>query len=355
MSRIIIWSLLLVMFSFFETDNGTAFGQINFGQTGVSAEDEKDDDKKKDNKDGAQSEIDDKGTTLGAPVTYKYKAGMVFEASQGSPCNNIVGTVPIPMDFREQKVRIIEETVPRNAKISYRNLREGGARQLVMKMRQLRPGQQVEASVLLEVVRYSQQIPEKTDRYRIPKRTPREMRYYLRNSPYIEADSRKVRDLARKAIQGKENDWDKVQAMFQFVRDNVKYKEELAEKPIRGALAAIRNQEGDCEDMCALFIAMCRSQDVPARLVRVPGHCYAEFFLWDDKDQGHWFPAQVAGDDPLGGISDTRVILQKGDSFHLPEAPREESLYVKELFTGSVREGGSDPKFKFIQEVNGQP
>ncbi|MDO5567590.1 MAG: transglutaminase family protein, partial [Planctomycetia bacterium] len=258
MSRICMWSLLLTVGLLFVVDNSTAFGQINFGQTGSSAED-KETAKDKKNKGDDQDVNETNGTSLGSPITYKYKAGMVFEASQGSPCTNIIGTVPIPMDFREQKVRIIEEIVPRNAKISYRSVREGGARQMVMKMRQLRPGQQIEASVLLEVVRYSQQIPEKTDIYRIPKRTPREMRYYLHNSPYIEADSRKVRELVKKAVEGKENDWDKVNAIFQFVRDTVKYKEEMAEKPMRGALAAIRNQEGDCEDMCALFIAMCRA------------------------------------------------------------------------------------------------
>ncbi|MDD3585567.1 MAG: transglutaminase domain-containing protein [Thermoguttaceae bacterium] len=354
MSRIYMGSLLLATSLLFATHNGIAFGQIDFGKTGGNIESGETGKDKKNKVQDDQDVNEVGGTTLGSPITYKYKAGMVFEASQGSPCTNIIGTVPVPMDFREQKVRIIEEIVPRNAKISYRALREGGARQMVMKMRQLRPGQQIEATVLFEVVRYSQQLPENTSIYRIPKRTPREMRFYLHNSPYIEADSRKVRELVKKATQGKENDWDKVQAMFQCVRDTVKYKEEMAEKPMRGALAALRNQEGDCEDMCALFIAMCRSLEVPARLVRVPGHCYAEFYLWDDKDKGHWFPAQVAGDEAMGKISDTRIILQKGDSFHLPESPREESLYVKELFTGSVKEGGTDPKFKFIQEVNGQ-
>ena len=123
---------------------------------------------------------------------------------------------------------------------------------------------------------------------------------------------------------------------------------------MRGALAALKTNEGDCEDMSALFISMCRAIDVPARLVRVPGHCWAEFYLTDDAKQGYWFPAQVAGTEGLGSLQDDRVILQKGDSFHIPEEPKEDQLYVKELFMGTVKDGGPDPKYQFIQETDGK-
>ena len=106
--------------------------------------------------------------------------------------------------------------------------------------------------------------------------------------------------------------------------------------------------------MSALFIAMCRAIEIPARLVRVPGHCWAEFYLVDDEKNGYWFPAQVAGTEELGSMQDTRVILQKGDSFRLPESPKEEELYVKELFMGVVKEGGPDPQYQFIQETDGR-
>lgn len=291
-----------------------------------------------------------RGVTLVTPINRKYRAGMVFEASQDSPCSDIFGSVPVPMDFPEQKVRLLEENFADAARVSYRELKEGGAKELVLRMRTLRAGQRVEVTVLMEVTRYQQIIPQYTDCYVIPKKLDRDFRNYLKESPFIEADSRKIRDLAKKITKDLPQDWGKVQAIFDFVRQNVKYKEELAEKSIRGAIAALRNGEGDCEDMCALFIAMCRSIDVPARLVRVPGHCYSEFYLWDEKNNGHWFPAQVAGTEALGGLQDTRIILQKGDCFRLPESSRTDTLYVKELFTGTTKEGALDPRFEFIQQ-----
>lgn len=283
----------------------------------------------------------------------KYRAGMVFEARQGGPCDNITGTVPVPLDFPEQKVRIIEENFPKNARVYYRELKEGGVKQLVLKMPTLRPGQKIEATVLFEVTKYALLAPKETKGFVIPKKATKKTRQYLRDSIYFESDSRMVRNAAKTAVADKKGAWDKVEGIFQYVRDNVQYKEELKQGQIRGALSALRTKAGDCEDMCALFISMCRAQNIPARLVWVEGHCYAEFYLEDTKGESHWFPAQVAGTEPLGGMADTRIILQKGDNFKVPEDPQSTVPYVKELFTGSVKNNGPDPKYQFIKEISG--
>ncbi|MDO5553257.1 MAG: transglutaminase-like domain-containing protein [Planctomycetia bacterium] len=310
------------------------FGEITQEQEGTDAGDE-----------------EARGVTYGVPQITKYRAGIIFQAQANSPCNSIVATCPVPMEFPEQKVRILEEEFPQRLSAKYRDLKEGGARQLVVKMSTLRPGQRMEVFTIFEVTRLPAIAPAKTDCYHIPSRTPREFRAYLRDNSFIESGSRNITRLAKELTEEKANDWQKVEALFSYIRKNVTYKEALAEAPMRGALAALKNKEGDCEDMCALFIAMCRALDIPARLVRLPGHCYAEFFLEDDKGDGHWFPAQVAGMEPLGNMQDTRIILQKGDCFHLPEEPKSESLYVKEIFTGKVSPGGKDPKYQFINEV----
>ncbi|MBQ9873140.1 MAG: transglutaminase family protein [Thermoguttaceae bacterium] len=293
-----------------------------------------------------------RGPVFGKAITHKYRAGMIFRAAANGACANVVGTAPVPMDFPEQKVRTLEEEFPRQAKVDYRDVKEGGARQLVFKMRELKAGQGVQATALYEVVRYPMSPPTEPEIYEIPKKVPNEIRRYLKAGPYIESGSKAVRSLAKQALADADGAWEKVDAIFKYVRENVQYKEILVEKPMRGALAAIKAREGDCEDQCALFIAMCRASDIPARLVRVPGHCWAEFYLVDDEKNGYWFPAQVAGTEPLGSLQDARVILQKGDSFHLPETPKEESLYVKELFMGNVKDGGGDPEHQFIQETD---
>ena len=294
------------------------------------------------------------GPILGRAVSHKYRAGMIFQAQPGGTCVNVFGSAPVPTEFPEQKVRTLEEEFPKSARVDYRDLKEGGARQLVFKMRELRGGNGVEASALFEVTRYPILPPSEPEIYQVPSKIPSDVRRYLRDGKYMQSNSRTVKTLAKETTSDCETAWDKIDAILRYVRDNIQYKEVFIEKQMRGALDALKTREGDCEDMSALFISMCRAIDVPARLVRVPGHCWAEFYLVDDEKQGFWFPAQVAGTEPLGSLQDDRVILQKGDSFRIPEEPKEDQLYVKELFMGTVKDGGPDPKYQFIQETDGK-
>lgn len=320
------------------------------------------------------------GPILGAPVSHKYRAGIMFQARPGGACTDVFGSVPVPMEFPEQKVRTLAEDFPAKVRVAYRDLKEGGARQLVFKMRELKPGEPIEATSLFEVTRYPILPPSDTSLYLIPKQVPNDVKRYLKDGKYMQSNSKTIKSLvkgvinndntdslvkansksdttesiAKKNANGEKTAWEKVDAILNYVRTNIQYKDVLVEKQMRGALDALRSHDGDCEDMSALFIAMCRAIDVPARLVRVPNHCWAEFYLVDADKNGYWFPAQVAGTDKLGELQDTRVILQKGDSFRLPESPREETLYVKELFTGKVKENGPDPMNVFIQEVDGK-
>lgn len=317
------------------------WAQVNFGALKDHAS-EGTEIKKKD-------EVPDRGPILDRSEKQKYRFGMIFEARGGGACSDIFGAVPVPMDFPEQKVRILQEDFPNRVRVFYRDLKEGGVKQLIMRAGSLRSGQKLEAFVLMEIDRKVILPPKETSVYRIPRKNPRNFRPYLREGLYMESNSKKIRDLARDLTREINADWNKVEALFQYVRKNITYQEDMAAAPIRGALAALRSKSGDCEDMCALFIALCRALDIPARLVHVPGHCFAEFYLQDEKGKGYWFPAQVAGSEPFGGMQDTRIILQKGDSFRIPES-KEDVLYVKELFTGSVKEGAPDPKYQFIRE-----
>lgn len=336
---------LAIAFSLFFIEN--SFAQVSFGSL---AEAPKESEKKTTKKKGQEETPADGGAVLGTADKKKYRYGMEFEARPGGECSDLFGSAPIPTDWPEQKVRLIEEVFPPEARTGYRDLKEGGCRQMLFKMRKLQAGQKVEAYVVLEVARFPQSAPENPNDYVVPKKLSKEMRRYLKESPYIETQDKRVKKLAKEAQNYSEAAWGQVDAVFQYVRDNVKYIEALKEKPIRGAVAAIETGQGDCEDMTALFIAVVRNLDIPARTVRVPEHCWAEFYLEDADGHGYWFPAQVAGNEPLGVLTDLRPILQKGDAFNLPESPRETTRYVKELFQGDVKQNGPDPKVQFIQE-----
>ena len=136
--------------------------------------------------------------------------------------------------------------------------------------------------------------------------------------------------LAAELTAGKEQGWERTAAIFDWVRENVKY--EFAEQ-IKPAVAALKDGQGDCEELSSLFIAICRASKIPARAVWVPGHTYPEFYLVDDRGQGHWFPCQAAGAKrEFGSMSEDRPILQKGDNFLVPEE-RGPQRYVKQFLS----------------------
>lgn len=290
------------------------------------------------------------GPVFSHPSRTKYRIGLSLEARPNGECHDIFGSVPFPMDFPDQKVHIIEDQCSDHVQIRYRDLKETGCRQLLVRIRTLYAGEKAEAIVTVEVTRFDTAPPENPDIYVVPKAISREIKRYLHESPYIEITNTKLKKTAKNVVSSDDKDWRKAEKILRYVRENVKYKEALKEKPIRGAMAALETGEGDCEDMSALFIALCRLNGIPARTVRVPEHCWAEFYLEDSEKNGYWFPAQVAGNEPLGYLTDHRIILQKGDAFHVPESGREASRYVKELFTGKVKESGADPIHQFIRE-----
>ena len=118
-----------------------------------------------------------------------------------------------------------------------------------------------------------------------------DVRQFISPSPKIESNETKIRDLARDTTKDKETAWEKVEAIYDCARSKVKYQN----GPLKGALQALKDGTGDCEEITSLIIAMCRAINVPARTVWVPGHCYPEFYLQDGEGNGHWFPCQAAG------------------------------------------------------------
>ena len=164
-------------------------------------------------------------------------------------------------------------------------------------------------------------------------------------SPGIESRHRQIITLAKSIASEHDDAWSKVEALYDQAREQVEY----VNGPFKGAIAALKDGTGDCEELSSLFIAMCRAIGVPARTVWIPGHCYAEFYLEDETGEGHWFPCQPAGSRAFGSMPEFRPILQKGDNFTVPEKPREKQRYVAEYLTGT----GGNPKVKFIRELVG--
>lgn len=288
-----------------------------------------------------------KGPTLGAETTVRIKLGVIVKAS--GLVFRAVATVPVPDDWPEQRVRIVDEEVsPAVKRLTYRTITGGGGlKQMVVEIPQLPPGQEARALVTFEVTRSAIAAPLETSLYSIPKRLPRELLLDVGPSPFIETRHPKIVAAAREAVgesaEG-QTDWEKVQALYDWTREHVTYKN----GNLKGAARALLDQEGYTDELASLFIALCRVHKIPARTVFVPGHCYAEFYLEDDEGQGHWFPCQPAGARSFGAIDEVRPVLQKGDNFKNPENPKEKLRWVKEYFHASGR--GGSPQVKFVNE-----
>ena len=262
----------------------------------------------------AQQQDQGKGVTLGKARTYRVRVGM--EMSTSGTATGLVGIVPIPIEWPEQTVRIVEEEkTPQVGRVTYRNL-EDGARQMMISVPKLRRGETARATVTYEVRRHGLVGPEATDEFRIPQRPGRDLRHYLQSGPLTNAKDASIIAAKDKAIDSVEGAWNQVRAIHDWVLDNVRYQER---PEIKTAGIALQEGMGDCQELSSLFVAMCRAHGVPARCVWIPRHSYAEFYLEDANGRGHWFPVESTNKEQFGFLPRTEIILQKGDNFKVPE------------------------------------
>ncbi|MGA2062350.1 MAG: transglutaminase domain-containing protein [Thermoguttaceae bacterium] len=288
------------------------------------------------------------GVKMGDSKSFRWRAGLIITAT-GGECKSITGYAPIPTDWPEQQVKIVDEDISPGVHVDYKIV-NGTVKIMTVKIAQLGSGQEAKALVTLEIRRRPILPPDDTNIYVLPdvKKLRPEIRQYLAPSPKIESRDAKIRSLSKQIIADKEKAWDKVEAIYDWTREHVKYKESM---PLTGALDALKDGTGDCEGMTSLFIALCRAGDIPSRTVWVQGHCYPEFYLEDDKGEGHWFPCQAAGSRQFGGITEDRPVLQKGDNFKPLNGKGERQRYLAEFLTGA--ETGGKPRVTPIRELLG--
>jgi hypothetical protein len=263
--------------------------------------------------------------------TTKIQFGVRVRAVGGA-CRGMVATIPVPLDWPEQKVSIDSEDISSTVhELNYRTL-QGGAKQMIVTIPILNAGEEAHALVTFEITRSSVLPPDDPSIYKeCPKdKLPKDVLQFLQPSPFIESTHPKITALAKETTEGKA-DWEKVEALYDDTREKIKYKN----GPLKGALKGLLDGTGDCEELTSLFVALCRASNIPARTVWVPGHCYPEFYLVDEAGKGYWFPCQAAGARAFGGIPEHRAILQKGDNFHDPDRPDKKLRYVSQFLKGS--------------------
>ena len=283
-----------------------------------------------------------KGIRFGQKQTHRIKIG--FKIRAGGPCQGVFAAVPVPMEWPEQQVRVVEEDVSASVSAYDYRILDDGARQLVVQIPRLRQNELAQAIITFEVDRTVIEPPTDTSIYVIPKKLDKAERIYLAASPFIESRSGVIRRRVKEVVADKETAWEQVRAIYDFVRETVTYRE----SELKGAVETLKDGEGDCEAMTSLFIALCRAHDVPSRMVWVTDHSYPEFYLHDDEGKGHWFPCQVSGSEAFGGMPETRPILQKGDNIRVPEKKKRERYASMYLNVRGLR--GGSPKIHEVLE-----
>ena len=274
------------------------------------------------------------GVTLVEPVTHKWEVGVVVTAR--GPVRGILATIPVPSDWPEQQVRIADEQFSTHVgRVGYREL-EGGVKQMLVSIPAIGAGETAQALVTFEVTRSPIAAPADTSVFVIPQRIPRDVRKFLAPSPYIESTHSEIRKVADEVVDESLPAWQQVESAYDWVREHVEYKN----GDLKGALAALRDGTGDCEELTSLFIAICRAKKIPARTVWVPDHCYPEFYLEDAEGNGHWIPCEAAGTRNFGAMATSKPVLQKGDNFRVPEK-RTPQRYVAELLKATGVAGGA--------------
>jgi hypothetical protein len=185
------------------------------------------------------------------------------------------------------------------------------------------------------------------DRDRFPRVQPKpaaEIRgRYLLDSPGIETGSSQVRKLlATVRGPGGEHPWDLARRCWTWVRENIR--PQIG--PYTSVTRAIDDRIGDCEEMAGVFVALCRRAGIPARLVWVPNHNWAEFHLVDDTGVGHWIPAHTACYPWFGWTGVHELVIQKGDRV-IPTHARAPQRLLEDW----GRAAGVRPAFRWTAEL----
>lgn len=285
---------------------------------------------------------DDAGSSfeLSEPRTYRLKLTFRVE-SKGAALRNVTVTGPVPIDWREQRVKLVEEHKPAGVTTRVTQF-PGEAAMLVIRIPAVPAGGFAAVERIYEVTRYQVRFRGDRKSLRVPEKPSRSLRKFLGSAPGVEVTDGKIRRLAKSLIKPESDAWSNVASIHKWVRGNVKFQT----MAFRGAEFALEKKIGDCEDMTALFVALCRSSSIPARTVWIEGHAYPEFYLENGEGKGFWIPAQVAGPDWFGRMAEYRPILQKTDRLRDPIRRR----YVRYV-PQTARASGGAPRLSISRTI----
>ena len=284
--------------------------------------------------------------TFSNPVESKWKVGTKIIGG-AKPALNVLITLPVPTDWPEQKVTFDDVVVDSQSRVldDFRTI-DGGVHQLVVKMPRLSPREEVIVSVTCNVRTSQINAPPEPSAFLKPKSNHREGKPYTGIGPHINFRNAKLRNQVKELVEGKESPWEEVESIFDWVRDEI---DETTQDP-GDVVSVFRNRKGCNEDKVGLFVAMCRANKIPARMIWVEGTQRAEFMLVDSEKNAHWIPCSPGGIREFGSVAEPRIIMQKGDSIRVPEKEQRQK-FVAEFVTCKGDGPSAKPRVGFFREL----
>jgi len=170
--------------------------------------------------------------------------GLTFYANDNN-CTRLHATIPFPTDWPEQKVRLISAELPPGAVHQMRPVMGGGV-QLVVDAPTI-PAQGVfQAIMTVEVEKSFTKAPQRTEGLQIPKKVPKELNWYMGDSPQIDTKDRAMKKvLDQLEAEAQEGAWLQVEQIYDWVRENIEYRQ----GELRSTKDALKERVGDCEEM----------------------------------------------------------------------------------------------------------
>ena len=257
----------------------------------------------------------------------------------------IKATTPLPVPCPEQKLD--EEQIQTQG--CEAEIRDVGAhaRQLLLAAAEIAEGQVVSAVARYKLTLCKQYHNYHGAQFPADQVVPADVRkLYLPDSPGIQTHTPQVRKLLNELGGDTKHPWDLARKFAAWIPRDIK--PQIG--PYTGVTAALVNRVGDCAEMAAIFVALCRAAGIPARLVWVPNHNWAEFYLTDNEGEGHWIPAHTACYFWFGWTGVHELVLQKGDRIHVPERGK----YFR-LQEDWMQWGGRRPCARFTGKLLPQP
>lgn len=127
-----------------------------------------------------------------------------------------------------------------------------------------------------------------------------ENKIYIEPQERIECDEEEIINKSTEITKNLSTDYRKAEAIFEFVNTKMKYVT-TSSSSNSGALAALKSMQGVCEEFATLFVALCRAQEIPSRVVAgykveslnskkstLIDHVWAEIYL----DDYGWLPVE---------------------------------------------------------------